>query len=183
MKLSEKIKQLYSQGMRKTDIARELGIGKGTVSKHTPRKSKILTESDIAKIKRMYVDDGMTITAIADAVGCCAATVSNYLKDVEKRARVRKPRDTSEKKPRAKRKYTAKPPKQAKLPKLVKPRGRPQKVEAKKETENVKQIPTLPAIKEGTRPILVKPGLIVHARIGIPEEDVRAKYLNRSMKF
>lgn len=175
MKLSDKIKSLYAEGMRKTDIARELGIAKSTVSKHTPKQNKMLTDAEVLSMKRMYALDKMSVPAIAEKMGCCKATVSNYLAGIEKRVRVRKPRATPEKKPRKARKVTAKAP----VPtKPAKPRGRPKKA-VRKEVKQVDVLPTKPAIKEGTRPVLVKPGLIVHARLSIPEEVVRMKYLGR----
>lgn len=179
MKTADKIKQLYAHGMRKVDIAHELGIAKSTVSKHTPRQNKMMTDADVVAMKRMYALEKMSIPAIAEKMGVCKATVSNHLTGIEKRERVRKPRAKTGNKPGRPRKVTIEAPTP---PKPAKPRGRPRKTVAAKVVKMDKRqevLPTRPAIKEGTRPVLVKPGLIVHARLSVPEEVVRAKYLGR----
>lgn len=84
----QKIKDLYLAGYTTTQIAKELGIHKSTVSRNTlkmglrqPNKEagKRLTPEQIEEIKRLYTETKIPVTHIAKRIGVTRETIFHHL--------------------------------------------------------------------------------------------------------
>lgn len=157
-----KVKELFAAGNRKSTIAREIGISRSSVTRIVGITRHKVHPFCAKRAVALYVRHKMQQNQIASLLGVSTAFVCNSLRGIPKRPRPKKAVVIVE----------------GKVTKVLKRKTgpKPKIVEEKPEPKIFKM---RPAIKEGTRPVLIKPGLVVHAPVSEPVESVRARYLSK----
>lgn len=77
--VKEKARQMFSEGLTKAEIARQLGIAKSTVKQWLPQHSKPEHDFHWVEIARQLYDEGMSIRTIAKKLEVAHGTVRGWV--------------------------------------------------------------------------------------------------------